>query len=437
MGWIDQFVQALWAAIYESGVWLILGFALAGVVHTMIPRGFLEKQLGGRGIKPIAKASLMGIPLPLCSCGVIPVAAGLHASGASKGASAAFTISTPQTGEESVPLTWALFGPVFALARPVIAVCTAFTAGLLIDRFTPPRKPLESAPGTGPAAATRAAAAPLTGLSVGQHADFAGPDVQPPAAAAPSPASCCSSQEPGTKACCGGSEPTTSCCGGSPAPAAGASCCSSTNAPAPRGWLARTGEAARYGFHTLVVDIAPWLLVGLLGAAAVSAFVPESWLSTWGSGPLAYVIALVIGIPLYVCATSTTVLAWSLVAAGLNPGAALVLLLAGPATNAATIAWVIKDLGVRALVIYLGSIAVFALGCGVTFDLLFSGLVTLKDMAEGHEHAAASSPVMVAGGVVLIAMLAWGLWVRSLRAQRATHAEAQTAPAPGECCSNA
>ncbi|MEM9372212.1 MAG: permease, partial [Planctomycetota bacterium] len=128
-----RFGGQLWHILVESGVWLLIGLLLAGLVHAFVPRAWFMKHLGGRGAGAVAKASLLGIPMPLCSCAVIPVAAGLRRRGAGKGASAAFAVSTPQTGEESIPLTWALFGPVFALARPVIAVATAFVAGSAIN----------------------------------------------------------------------------------------------------------------------------------------------------------------------------------------------------------------------------------------------------------------------------------------------------------------
>ena len=129
LAFLSDTLSAFWRIMLDSGVWLLAGLALAGVVHAFVPRDFLARHLSSDAersrIAPIVKASLLGIPLPLCSCSVIPVAAGLRSSGAGRGASAAFAISTPQTGEESVPLTWALFGPVFALTRPVAAVVTA------------------------------------------------------------------------------------------------------------------------------------------------------------------------------------------------------------------------------------------------------------------------------------------------------------------------
>jgi len=442
---VQRFGRELWVILVESGLWLLLGFLMAGIMHAFVPKGFLRRQLGGKGFGTIAKASLLGLPLPLCSCSVIPVAAGLRRSGASKGAVAAFTVSTPQTGEESIPLTWALFGPVFALARPVIAVATALTTGVLVEKW-----------GEGKASGNRESA----GRKAGER-------------------SCCASgvlgEEPGpveaAGSCCGGAKARPPrpaqergcCCSGGPeedfgpalsslpvmggvAQASGgseccgeavemASCCSQRGKDtggmaAPRGEeerggiAARAGSMLRYALVTLPKDLAPWLILGLGGAALVGALVPHGWIEEhlpsgngMGWGVWVQMLAmLVIGVPLYVCATSSTPLAYSLVLAGLSPGAALVLLLAGPATNTATIAWMLKDLGARALAIYLATISVFALACGWAFHLLFSGMVRVAEAGIGHEHhhgsGSAWDAALTAGAVGFCLLLAWAVWLR-------------------------
>ncbi len=368
---LSRWASEFWTISLESGLWLVVGFLLAGFVHTLIPRAWMAKHLSGRGPWPIAKASLLGIPLPLCSCSVIPVAAGLRASGASRGSSAAFIISTPQTGEESIPLTWALFGPVFALIRPVIAVATAFTAGLLIETLTPEPPPAK-------------------------------PD-QPD----PSPKkSCCSSTPAQT--------PAQTCCNSDPAPAAPTStCCASTpDAPGAKSIGARIIESLRWGLIDMPKDLAPWLLVGLGVAALIAALVPEGWIeSNIGTGLVPMLLMLLVGLPLYICATSSTPVAFTLVAAGLSPGAALVLLLAGPATNAATMAWVIKDLGGRALVIYLVVIAAFSVASGVAFDTFLSAFVSLAQNALDHDHHTPSL-LQIISAVAMLTMLALALVLR-------------------------
>lgn len=375
---MNTFFSELWMILTESSMWLIFGFLLAGVVHVLVPREWMFKHLGGKGIIPILKASLLGIPLPLCSCSVIPVAAGLRKQGASKGASAAFAISTPQTGEESIPLTWALFGPVFALARPVIAVVTGLIAGLLID-LTHRNEDLD---GQEDSIEDRGA----IGLTI-TNADDAGSVVD--SVEKKRSGSCCSSAAPDESA---------------------ASCCASTPTKTRLGFAGGVKESVRYGFGVMLVDLAVWLTVGLLMAAAIGALVPPNWIEEHvGQGILPMLLMLVVGIPLYICATSSTPLAFGLVVAGLSPGAALVLLLSGPATNVATMSWLLKDLGAKALGIYLGVIAAVALASGIVFDAFFKHLVTLADLSPAHEHGSAGIGYKDVFAILFIVLMAWAL----------------------------
>jgi len=366
----NTFVDSLWFVFTESGLWLLVGFLIAGAVHAFVPAKLLLDQLGKPGLGSIAKAAAFGLPLPLCSCSVIPVAAGLRQGGAGKGASAAFTISTPQTGEESIPITWALFGPVFALTRPVVAVVTAFAAGVLIDRFAGDDRESDTSSDGG---------------------DLRGD-------------SCCHSKP----------EPVSSCCSSQQAEAPkedSGSCCSHETKQSGRPTYligSRLVEMLRYAFVTLPVDLAPWLALGLVGAAVIGAFVPADWVAEFASNQFLQMGAmLVLGVPLYICATSSTPLAFGLVAAGLSPGAALVLLLVGPATNVATILWVLKDLGARALGIYLSVIAATAIAAGLLFNAALSGFVQIADEGfhGGHEAGLLDGTFAIGLGVLLVTAL--------------------------------
>ncbi|MEM0984114.1 MAG: SO_0444 family Cu/Zn efflux transporter [Planctomycetota bacterium] len=330
---IARFASEFWHILAESGFWLLVGLLFAGVMHAIIPAGWITRQLGGKGLGPIAKASLLGIPLPLCSCSVIPVAAGLRREGAGPGATAAFTVSTPQTGEESIPLTWALLGPWFALARPIIAVITAFVAGVAVMLVGRRNVALTQAP-------------------------------PPSCGCAASKPACCSAETP--------KEPASSCCSTKPKPPS------------------KIAAALRYAFVTLLDDIALWLLIGLSMSALVAALIdPGSLPDHLGGGWIAMLIVLVAGVPLYICATSSTPLVAALIAAGVSPGAGMVLLLAGPATNLATITWLWKDLGGRALAAYLASIAVVAIASGLAVDALLASATT-AEAAMLHEHGASA-----------------------------------------------
>jgi uncharacterized protein len=384
---MTAFLEELWMILTESSVWLVLGFLLAGVVHVLVPREWMLKHLGGKGIVPILKASLLGIPLPLCSCSVIPVAAGLRKQGASKGASAAFAISTPQTGEESIPLTWALFGPVFAFARPIIAVITGLTAGLLIDLTHRNEEHIDDEDTIDDPGAI--------GLSITNASDAS---VVVESVESKGTGSCCSSKPQQTASCC------------SAEPQASESCCSSAPATTSRGFIGGVSETFRYGFAVMLVDLVVWLTAGLLMAALIGALVPQGWIEeNVGQGILPMLLMLVVGIPLYICATSSTPFAFGLVVAGLSPGAALVLLLSGPATNVATMSWMLKDLGAKALVIYLATIAIIALTCGMLFDAFFKHMVTLADLNQHHEHGIGGFGYKEFFAVLFIILTAWAL----------------------------
>lgn len=130
---IIDFFNELWVLVLEMSPYLILGFIIAGFLSATISSKVVEDNLGGSGISPIVKASIFGIPLPLCSCGVIPVATSLYKHGASRGATTSFLISTPQTGVDSVLVTYSLLGPIFTIFRPIVALITGVVGGFWVE----------------------------------------------------------------------------------------------------------------------------------------------------------------------------------------------------------------------------------------------------------------------------------------------------------------
>ena len=362
---IAAFGQELWWVLGEAGLWLLFGFACSGVLHAWVPTSLLQRQIGKPGLGSVIKSTLVGIPLPLCSCSVIPMASTLRASGASKGASAAFAVSTPEIDVPAVSLTWALLGWPLALARVAGAAISAIVAGILIDVF--------GSPGRGPRTV----------------------EVR----------SCCQSAV-------------------TPAPA----CCSSAPPKAP-GFAERLREALLYAFLGLPKELAPWLTLGLALTALVGVLIPDGWLGeVVGSGAGAMLLALVIGVPVYVCATSSTPLAAALVVGGLSPGAALVFLLAGPATNPATVAWAWKDLGARSTLLYLLSIGAVALAFGFGFEWLLAGGSAGSSGAGAHHHAMGVGATI--GAVGLGVLLAVGLW-RFVAGRLVSWRPATGRPTPG------
>jgi len=319
----------------EMAPYLLFGFLVAGLLAVLISPELVERHLGGRGFGPVFKAAVFGVPLPLCSCGVIPVAASLRRHGAGKGATTSFLLSTPQTGVDSVLVTFSLLGPVFAIFRPLAAFITGIAGGTVVNLFESDGE---------------------AGRDGAQECD-------------------CQS-------------------------------CSTVNDKGGR--LAR---ALRYGFVSLPRDIAKPLLFGLVIAGTISAVVPEGYFSdVFGTGILSMLAMMVVGIPLYVCATASVPIAASLIVAGISPGAALVFLMTGPATNAATVATVWKILGRRTAVVYLVTVALSALAAGALINHL---------IPAGAASEMFTAPWMLPGwftttaALVLLAVLARALFSSS------------------------
>ena len=285
-------LAAIWDTTTAMAPYLLFGFFMAGVLSVLFRPETVERHLGHHGLWSIIKASAFGVPLPLCSCGVIPVSASLRRHGASRGATTAFLISTPQTGVDSIMVTLSLLGPFFAVFRPFLALATGVIGGQAVHWFAP---------------------------------DTGKPEDTP-------------------QACRD-------------------ACCSTADRPN------RIVQIFHYGFGTLARDIAKPLIVGLLIAGLISALVPEKMFAeTLGQGILPMLALMLLGIPLYVCATASIPLAAALIAAGFTPGAALAFLMTGPATNAATIATIWKVMGRRTAVVYLGTVVAAAIGGGLFLD---------------------------------------------------------------------
>lgn len=293
----------LWSVLAMMAPWLLGGFLLAGLASVWLPKHWVEKRMGSsRGWRGVLNAVLIGVPLPICSCGVLPLTAELRKEGAGKGASAAFLISTPQTGIDSVLATYSLMGPVFALARPLAAFLTGLLGGIVVDL-------------------------------VARDGE----------ASSPPPKKSCH--------CC--------CCHGHADEAAGES---QGN---------KLSEVFRKA-DDLLGEIARPLLVGLVIATLVTAFIPENFFAGAFGGRdwLAMPAMVLIGFPMYVCSTAAIPIALSLVLKGLSPGAAFVFLMVGPAINAASLTTVAQLIGRGATIAYALVIGLGAIACGVVMNLL-------------------------------------------------------------------
>ena len=349
------------------GPYLLLGFALAGLLHVLMRKDIVHRWLGKPGLRSVVKASVLGVPMPMCSCSVIPVAVSLRKSGASKGATASFLTSTPQTGVNSIIATYALLDGLFTAVRVLVAFTCGIVTGYLIEVFCKASTPvvaedLTSEEGLSNRLNPSNSMAPLNTLN---------------SRVPPSPII----SKINSKDCCAS------------LPAQG------------RGPI----KALRYSFVTLPADLATALVIGLLLAGLITTLLPINLLSSsLSSGPLAYILATAISLPLYVCATASIPMAYALLTAGLSPGAALVFLIVGPATNTTTIAAAWKMLGRGATAIYLVSLILISWLAGWLLN------TALSDEANGgiaqHHVRLHSSLWQDASGLIMIGLLIFSVW---------------------------
>ena len=348
-----EFVHEFITLFSEMAPFLLLGFLLAGILHVWVPNHLYVPKISKSNFMSVLWAALFGVPLPICSCGVIPTSIALRKEGASKGASVSFLISTPATGVDSILATYSLLGLPFAILRPIAAFVTALFGGVFTN------------------IATR-------GESENVHVqnetvDFDDCDTDHHCGCGH-----CEEEDHDHHEHCGCGEHG---CG-----------CESRDVHSMSFWQ-KVVETFRYGLVNMVGDVSKWLCIGLVLGALISAFVPNELFLTLRDYPLLCMLAvLVLAMPMYTCATGSIPLALALVAKGITPGAALVLLMAGPATSIASMLVVGKAFGKRTLVAYLASIAVGAIGFGLIVDTFFMdtflSAMLPHGSAECHGHGA-------------------------------------------------
>ena len=336
MEYITEFIYALFDLSNAMAPYILFGLIFAGVLHELVPETLVTKHLGKESISSVIKSTIFGIPLPVCSCGVIPLATSIKKSGASKGATLSFLISTPITGVDSILATYGMFGWAFTLYRVMTSMIMAMLAGILtniLDKEEPPQ------------VQGMFSAAPMPKASFATTPNFLTPVEE-------EPKSCCSA--------------------------------SSCDSAAEKNFSLK--KVFKYAFGTLLGDIAKPLFWGLLIGTLITVAIPQnlsdilieySWLS--------YVIAIAIAVPMYVCATASLPIAAGLMLSGVSAGAAFVFLSAGPATNTVTIGVVKKMLGTRSLYIYLGSIILGSIVFGLGLDYVFS-ITNIDPQSLVHVH---------------------------------------------------
>lgn len=307
--------------INKMSPYLLLGFFLAGVMHAFVPNTLYRRYLGGSSFRSVLNAAILGVPLPLCSCGVIPTAMSLKKEGASKGATVSFLIATPQTGVDSIIATYSLMGLPFALIRPLAALITALFGGQMVNWFDKKDSPA-AASATSGSGSKEDGDSSKTGMTFGK----------------------------------------------------------------------KVVSVFKYAYVDMMQDIGRWLIVGLVVAGLITVFVPESFFALFADNSLlSMLIVLLFAIPMYLCATGSIPIAVALMMKGLSPGTALVLLMAGPAVNAASMLVVGKVLGKRTLLIYLLSITAGAIAFGLGIDWLLPREWFTTSLGMASESSGASS----------------------------------------------
>ena len=341
---ITLFFTALIELSNAMAPYILFGLMFAGVMHELVPDSIVTKHLGKENVSSVVKATVFGIPLPVCSCGVIPLATSIKKSGASKGATLSFLISTPITGIDSILATFGMFGWVFTIYRIITSMFIAIFAGIMTNIFDKEEETIprfsQTPQGFNLNNAETATASPKFSLQPNQ-------------------------------------EPKSSCC-------AGQSSCS-TEDKKTKFSLKR---AMSYAFGTLLKDIAKPLFLGLVVGALISIAIPQNLSNliveyAW----ISYLITIAIAVPMYVCATASLPIAAALMLNGVSAGAAFVFLSAGPATNTVTIGIVKKMLGTRSLYIYLGSIIFGSVVFGIGLDYIFNiNSIDIKSLIHIHKE---------------------------------------------------
>lgn len=315
MDWVTRIIAETWQVFLEAAPYVVVGLLAAALIHTVFPKEKIESVLGKPGFGSILKSALFGIPLPLCSCGVLPTALSLKDRGASRGATVSFLVSTPETGLDSIAVTYALINPAMAILRPVAAFISAVLAGIGVERF-------------------------------GGAEDNAG-KVQ-------------------------------SC---------GCRTCGDASCHEHHSWVSRLRGSLDYIVNDFFPDIANWILLGLVVSGIVAALVPQDFLARI-PGPAQIIAAVIAGVPIYICASASTPIAAVLMAKGVSPGAALVFLLVGPATNVASLMVIGRRLGKRTAAVYLGALVASALVIAFAVDAFlgrWNWMPKIADpMLQGH-----------------------------------------------------
>ncbi|MBW2506932.1 MAG: SO_0444 family Cu/Zn efflux transporter [Deltaproteobacteria bacterium] len=322
MAIVISIFQESWHLLLEASVYILFGMLVGGLLKVFLNPSFVADHLGTGKFSSVVKAALFGIPIPLCSCGVLPAAASLKKQGANNGATTAFLISTPESGVDSMAITYALLDPIMTVARPVSAFITAVAAGISENL-----------------------------LQSQKEGDW---------------------ERVIDRSC-----PVDNCCDGKE--------CPPNEHAAHHSFTEKLWSGLKFAVDDLWGDLAGWFFAGLLFAGVIAAVIPQELMTRYlGGGLHSMLIMLLVGIPMYICATASTPVAAALILKGVSPGAALVFLLVGPATNVTSLAVLFGLLGKRATAIYLIMLSLFAVLSGLVLDMIYNSFGVTASAIAGQ-----------------------------------------------------
>ena len=332
--------QESWHLLLEASVYILFGMLVGGLLKVFLNPSFVADHLGTGRMSSVVKAALFGIPIPLCSCGVLPAAASLKRQGANNGATTAFLISTPESGVDSMAITYALLDPIMTVARPVSAFITAVAAGISENLLQ-------------------------------------------------------SQKEEDWKRIVDRSCPIDNCCDGN-------SCPPEEHAK-HHSFIEKLWSGLKFAVDDLWGDLAGWFFAGLLFAGIIAAVIPQELMTSYlGGGLHSMLIMLLVGIPMYICATASTPVAAALILKGVSPGAALVFLLVGPATNVTSLSVLFGLLGKRATVIYLVMLSLFAVLSGLVLDMIYNNFGVTASAIAGQAGEVIPYWLQLSGAFIVI-----------------------------------
>jgi uncharacterized membrane protein YraQ (UPF0718 family) len=407
-----------WNIFVETAPYLIFGLGIAGLLNVLVPDQKIVDYLGASAgkVRSVVNAALAGLPLPLCSCGVVPTAMSIRKRGANRGATLSFLISTPETGVDSIAVSYALLDPLMAVFRPLAALVTAVLAGLadnfLIGEHSEKmtiKKPENYGKKAGVLAVSTFIGTPLqektcsssSSSSCSCHKPVDSGSEKTESIGTVTRAIDVKPSGPKFLKINNNSENTQRLSMVSPNFRKEVSSCGCEECGYEEKELGKDGKhkksgieginlepgedrknkesikstlikGVKYAYIELPAEISKWMLIGIFFAGIISYAIPENLIQNYlGGGFNSMLVMLLVGIPLYICATASTPLAASLISKGMSPGTAFVFLLAGPATNAATITMVARFLGKRSAALYLGVISLCALGAGFLLDWFY------------------------------------------------------------------